>query len=303
MSEIVLLDGGMGQELIARSSQSPSPLWSARVLLDEPDLVAAVHRDYLEAGATVLILNTYSATPQRLAQHASEDLFATLQSRACEIATRVREDSGQDVAIAGCLPPLVASYHPEVSPGHDAALATYRRIVAAQAEHVDLLLGETLASLSEATAAATAALESDLPVWISLTITDDDSGTLRSGEPLDEAVNALRELGVDARLLNCSRPEAISASWSRFTSDGGVTGAYANGFTSIAGLTPGATVDALEARRDLAPAAYADYAMTWVEQGASIVGGCCEVGPAHIQHLRERLERAGYSVIRPRPQA
>lgn len=299
MSEIVLLDGGMGQELIARSSQPPSPLWSARVLLDEPELVAAVHRDYIDAGATVLTLNTYSATPQRLAAQASEGLFAELQASACEIVTRARDDSGRDVAIAGCLPPLVASYHPEVSPAHDEALATYRRIVAAQAEHVDVFLGETLASVSEATAAAAAALESGLPVWISLTIADDGSGTLRSGEPLAEGVAALRELGVDARLLNCSRPEAVSAAWSGFASGGGVTGAYANGFTSIAALTPGATVDALEARRDLSPAAYADFAMAWVEQGASIVGGCCEVGPAHIRHLRERLEAASHSVVRP----
>lgn len=299
MSEIVLLDGGMGQELIARSSSPPSPLWSAKVLLDEPDLVAAVHRDYIDAGATVLTLNAYAVTPQRLASHASEDLFETLQAQACDIATRARDASGRDVAIAGCLPPLVASYHPEVSPGYDAALATYRRIIAAQAEHVDLFLGETLASTAEATAAATAALESGLPVWISLTITDDDSITLRSGEPLAEAVAALREVGVDARLLNCSRPEAITAAWEDFASGGGVTGAYANGFTSIDGLKPGGTVDALEARRDLSPAAYADFAMAWVEQGASIVGGCCEVGPAHIRQLRERLEAAGHTVVRP----
>lgn len=299
MSEIVLLDGGMGQELIARSSQPASPLWSAKVLVDESELVAAVHRDYIDAGATVLTLNTYAVTPQRLAAHASEDLFPTLQAQACEILTRVRDESGRDVAIAGCLPPLVASYHPEVSPGHEAALASYRRIVAAQAEHVDLFLGETLASTAEATAAARAALESGLPVWISLTVTDDDRVTLRSGEPLAEGVAALRELGVDARLLNCSRPEAIDAAWGVFASGGGVLGAYANGFTSIAGLQPGGTVDALEARRDLSPAAYADFALSWVEQGATIVGGCCEVGPAHIRELRARLEAAGHTVVRP----
>jgi S-methylmethionine-dependent homocysteine/selenocysteine methylase len=299
MNEIVLLDGGMGQELIARSSQPASPLWSAKVLVDEPHLVAAVHRDYIEAGATVLTLNTYAVTPQRLAAQGREDLFEPLQAQACALVTRVRDESGRDVAIAGCLPPLVASYHPEVSPSYETALASYRRIVAAQAEHVDLFLGETLASTTEASAAAQAALESDLPVWISLTITDDTSITLRDGEPLAEGVAALRKLGVDARLLNCSRPEAISAAWEVFATGGGVTGAYANGFTSIEGLKPGGTVDALEARRDLSPEAYADFALGWVEHGASIVGGCCEVGPAHIRRLRERLEATGHTVVRP----
>ena len=299
MNEIILLDGGMGQELIARSSQPASPLWSAKVLLDEPQLVAAVHRDYIDAGATLLTLNTYAVTPQRLAAQGREELFETLQAQACDILTHARDESGRDVAIAGCLPPLVASYHPEVSPTYDAALAAYRRIVAAQAAHVDLFLGETLASAAEASAAARAALETELPVWISLTISDDDSITLRDGEPLTEGVVALRELGVDARLLNCSRPEAITAAWDAFAGGGGVTGAYANGFTSIDGLKPGGTVDALEARRDLSPEAYADFAMSWVERGASIVGGCCEVGPAHIRRLRERLEAAGHSVVRP----
>ena len=101
MNDIVLLDGGMGQELIARSSQPASPLWSAKVLVDEPQLVAAVHRDYIDAGATVLTLNTYAVTPQRLAAQGSEELFETLQTQACDIVTRVRDESGRDVAIAG----------------------------------------------------------------------------------------------------------------------------------------------------------------------------------------------------------
>ena len=88
MSRIVLLDGGMGQELIARSSQPPSPLWSAKVMMDEPEIVEAVHRDYIDAGARVITLNAYSATPERLARDASEDLFEPLQAKAIDIAKR-----------------------------------------------------------------------------------------------------------------------------------------------------------------------------------------------------------------------
>lgn len=299
MSGIVLLDGGTGQELIARSGQPPSPLWSAKVMLDEPDLVAEVHRAYIDAGATVLTLNTYSVTPQNLAGFAREDLFEPLQARAVEIARRARDESGRDVALAGCLPPLVASYRPDVSPDPETSLRTFRRLVAAQAEHVDVFLGETLSSVAEVTAAATAGLESGLPTWISVTVRDDDSATLRSGEPLGDALAVLRRLGIDTRLMNCSRPESISAAWPAFAAEPGITGAYANGFTSVESLEPGGTVESLEARHDLPPAAYADFAMTWVEGGASIVGGCCEVGPAHIAHLRSRLESAGHHVVSP----
>ena len=74
-------------------------------------------------------------------------------------------------------------------------------------------------------------------------------------------------------------------------------GGYANGFTAIDALVPGGNVDALSARTDLGPEAYGDFAMSWIDAGASIVGGCCEVGPAHIAHLHQRLVAAGTEFI------
>ncbi|MBD3222646.1 homocysteine S-methyltransferase [bacterium] len=310
MAEIVLLDGGMGQELMARSQQPPSPLWSAQVLLEEPELVEAAHRAFLEAGATVITVNAYSATPERLAREGREDLFPTLQDRAVALARQARDAvlAGREatgaaaagrIAIAGCLPPLVASYRPDLAPAPDQALAMYRRIAAAQADGVDLFLAETLASVDEAVAAATAARETGKPVWVALTLDDDAPTTLRSGEPLSDAMAALADLGVDARLLNCSRPETIDAVWDTFAAAPGICGAYANGFTSVTALVPGGTVDSLEARHDLTPAAHAEVALGWVARGAGIVGGCCEVGPEHIRVLGDRLREAGHTVVAP----
>ena len=71
-------------------------------------------------------------------------------------------------------------------------------------------------------------------------------------------------------------------------------GAYANAFTAVDRLKHGSSVDVLAARDDLGPEAYADFAMGWVAGGATIVGGCCEVGPEHIAVLRDRLRRAGH---------
>ena len=155
MSAITLLDGGMGQELIHRSKHPPSPLWSAKVMMDEPEIVAAVHGEYIAAGAKVLTLNAYSATPERLARDASEDLFKPLQAKAIEIAKVAT--GAHDVTIAGCLPPLFGSYHPENAPDFDVCLATYRRIVAEQKADVDVFLCETLSSIKEVRAAVQAA--------------------------------------------------------------------------------------------------------------------------------------------------
>lgn len=296
-NRVVLLDGGMGQELRARSSQPASPLWSAQVMLDEPHLVTAVHRDFIDAGARVITINTYSATPQRLARDGEPDLFESLQAAALSAAGKAREESGQDVRIAGCLPPLVASYRPELAPDDATCLSAYRRIVEAQAPGVDVFICETMSLAREARAATVAAAESNRPVWTAFTVDDGDGTRLRSGEPLAEAARDIVAAGAERVLVNCSLPEAVTTAMTELAKAGVPFGGYANGFTSVAELEPGGTVDVLEARKDLDPAAYAEHVLRWVEQGATIVGGCCEVGPSHIAALADRLTAAGYRLV------
>jgi len=295
VTKIVLLDGGMGQELIARSSLPPAPLWSAHVMMNEPEIVEAVHRDYIEAGAKVLTLNTYSATPERLARDASEDLFGRLQKQAIEIAGKAKGDV--NITIAGCLPPLFGSYHPENVPAYDICLETYRRIVAQQRDAVDVFLCETMASVKEVEAAVLTAVESGKPVWCAMTVLEEDGTSLRSGEPLADGASAAAKAGAEAVLVNCSRPEALMRSMAVLAASDLPFGGYANGFTKADDLELGGTVDALSARTDLGPDAYADHAMDWVEAGATIVGGCCEVGPAHIAKLAERLREADHQIV------
>lgn len=295
--EIVLLDGGMGQELRRRSRRPASPLWSAQVMLDEPHLVVAAHRDFIDAGARVITVNTYSATPQRLARDGDPSLFESLHAAALSAARRARRESGQDVRLAGCLPPLVASYHPDVVPDEATCLQGYRRMVESQAGAVDLFLCETLSLAREARAATTAAVESNLPVWTSFTVDDGDGTRLRSGEPLAEAAQEAVAAGAERVLVNCSVPEALTTAMGELAGLGVPFGGYANGFVSAVALKPGGTVDALESRTDLDPEAYADHALGWVEQGATVVGGCCEVGPAHIAALADRLTAAGHRLV------
>ncbi len=296
MSGVTLLDGGMGQELLKRSANPPSKLWSAQVLMDEPEIVEAVYLAYINAGARVITLNSYSLTPERLESHGDASQFKTLQAQAIAIAKAARDKAGSNVDIAGCLPPLVASYRPDVTPEFDQSLATYRKVVAEQRDHVDLFLCETLASEKEVRAATIAAVESGKPVWIAMTVEDGDGTLLRSGEPLENGIIAARDAGATAILVNCSWPEALSQAIPELAGFDLPFGAYANGFTSIDQLKPGGTVDALTARTDLGPSAYADHAMSWVEQGATIVGGCCETGPDHIVELARRLKSAGHQI-------
>lgn len=288
---ITILDGGMGQELIARSKNPPSEMWSARVLLDEPDLVTEVHGDYIRAGAEVITINAYSATPERLTQYGHGDLFLPLQKAAIDCARTARDASGKDIKITGCLPPLFSSYNPDLNNDYDVALGIYSQIADAQTDGVDILLAETLGSLLEVRAAATALSGRGKPVWISMSLGEDaDTPALRSGEPLQEALNILDDIGVDAILLNCSLPETISAAMPTLSKVSVPYGAYANGFTAIKKLEMGDIVaEKFSKRTDLTPQGYANFAQTWIDAGATLIGGCCEVGPDHITELSRRF--------------
>ncbi len=293
MAGITLLDGGLGQEIHRRSNAPAHPLWSVKVMMDAPEIVVGAHRDFIEAGADVICINSYAATPSRLERDGDADEFDAAQRRALELAHQAVREAGASAQVAGCLPPLVASYRTEVSKPYEASRDEYRRIVASQREGVDLFIIETMSILAEALAAIDAAKEQAKPIYLSLTISDDGESTLRSGEPLAEALDAVAARGVDGILLNCSLPEAITKAMPLLARTGVRFGAYANGFTSVEALAPGTTVDRLEARSDLGPDAYADHAFHWLDQGATILGGCCEVSPAHIRKLHERLQDAG----------
>ncbi|MEM8842175.1 MAG: homocysteine S-methyltransferase family protein [Pseudomonadota bacterium] len=299
MTAVVLMDGGMGQELIRRATADPTPAWSAEVMDNQPDLVRAVHLENIRAGARVITCNAYSVMPNRLEAVGKVDQFERLQRLACRIALEAREESGADITVAGCLSPFVWSYRPGLNPPVAEMLTVYRDVARIQADYVDVLLCETMGSADEGKAAATAACETGKPVWVSWTLADDDSGRIRSGETLAEANAALQGLPVAARLVNCSRPETVDLALGDLLALGGPVGAYANGFTGIKSyFTAGTTVEGLDARADLGPVQYADFAMRWADRGLSLIGGCCEISPAHIAELNSRLGDAGHNVVR-----
>ncbi len=290
--KITLLDGGMGQELVHRAGDRPTPLWSTQVMVDHPGLVAQVHQDFAAAGATVATTNTYAIHHDRLAGTGMEGQFAVLHARAL---AEVAEVKGR---VAGSIGPLVASYRPDLHPGPEIAQPAYLEIARILEPHCDLLIGETVASIDHAASLLTATVWCDIPTWIAFTVDDEDGTRLRSGELLSDAMNTA-EAGAAAVLVNCSAPEAIPAALEVLGKGKLPYGGYANGFTQITKdfLKDKPTVDALETRRDFTPDVYADHVMNWVDAGATIVGGCCEVGPAHIAAIADRLVAAGHEIV------
>lgn len=292
MTQITLLDGGMGQELVHRAGDNPTPLWSTQIMIDHPGLVEDVHRDFCSAGATIATTNSYAIHRDRLESTGLEAKFEDLHMKALYEAKQA--GAGR---IAGSVGPLGASYRADVMPPHDEAVRKYDEVVALLTPHVDLIICETVVSVASANAILEAAQKSGKPVWIAFTVSDRDGSLLRSGEPLADAL-AVCDVA-EALLVNCSAPEAIPAALDVLAKTGKPYGAYANGFEMITEdfLADKPTVDALSKRRDFTPALYADHAMKWVDQGATIVGGCCEVSPSHIAEIAKRIRAAGHQIV------
>ncbi len=300
----MLLDGGLGQELLHRGMPDAEPsLWSANALLEAPALVQTVHEDYLRAGADILTTNTYATPPERLAEAGLGDQVEALNSTAGRLAEQARDAVGRDALIAGSLPPIRGSYRPDRVGERDVIEPQYREQAEYLAPYVDMFLCETMSTPEEARAAVRGAASTGRPVMVAYTIADPESPAdteprLRNGQSLEEAVQALSDLPVEAILINCSLPESIAAALPALRAHTGrPVGAYANAFTGIPeGFDEQAdAMDATEApgrRDDLDPEAYAEHGANWLRQGALIVGGCCEVGPAHIARLRAVVDEA-----------
>ncbi|MCB1391469.1 MAG: homocysteine S-methyltransferase family protein, partial [Rhodobacteraceae bacterium] len=270
---------------------------ATRVMIDHPGMVKAVHDDYFAAGSSLATSNTYAIHHDRFVKFGLDHRFAEFYDAALNEAEAARASAGHGL-IAGSMGPLVASYRPDTLPPHPEAVAKYAEVAAIMAPRVDLLIGETVASVAHAKALIEGARQGapGKTLWLSMTVEDRDGTKLRSGEPLAAVAPLIPE--VDAILCNCSAPEAMDQAMPVLATFGKPFGAYANGFQQITSdfLKDSPTVDALSARPEMTPELYADYAMGWVAQGATLVGGCCETGPAHIAELARRLRAAGHQI-------
>ncbi len=283
--ELVLLDGALGTELERRGVPTPLPLWSAEAVRSAPQVVRAIHEEYVLAGADLLTTATFRATPRAMAEAGGAEEAARTLDRAVALAREARDKSGvaREVLIAGALAPLEDCYRPELAPPPGEA----EREHAAQAARlaragVDAILVETMNTVAEARAAVRGARPAGLPVLVSFICRS--GSEILSGEPLADAVRAVAELEPDAILVNCTPPDVATRCLdviARATSL--PRGAYANaGAPDLAAGTW---------RRDPAwtPERFAAAAVEWVRRGAQIVGGCCGTTPAHIRAIRDAL--------------
>jgi S-methylmethionine-dependent homocysteine/selenocysteine methylase len=244
-----------------------------------------VHHDFAAAGAQMISTNSYAVVPF----HIGADRFASdgahLAALAGKLAHEVAAQRG--VKVAGSLPPVLGSYRPDLFE-KTAAKAIHEVLIAALSPYADIWLAETLSTIAEGALVSELLSGDERPLWLSFTLKDDGAPALRSGETIAEAAALAKRVGAAALLFNCSAPEVMEAAVAEakdaLSGTDIAIGVYANGFAAKA-EDKDANVDLQQIRPDLDPPRYLDWAHKWVAAGATMVGGCCGIGAAHIAAL------------------
>jgi len=279
----LLLDGALGTELERRGVPAQLPLWSARALLERPEVVAGIHRDYVEAGAEALTANTFRTARRTLAREGHGARARALTRLAVDLARRAAEGAPREVFVLGSEAPLEDCFRPDLVPDDDALAREH-------AEHVedlvrggvDAVLLETMGTVREAAAAARAARAAGIPFLAGFAC--DGAARLLSGEPLEAALEAVAAAGPIAVGANCLPASAIPACLAVLRRAGLPAFVAPN-------LGPPDASGAFTSSEALAPAALAALATGWRAAGVAALGGCCGTGPAHVAALARALGR------------
>ncbi|GAA3195257.1 homocysteine S-methyltransferase [Nonomuraea roseoviolacea subsp. carminata] len=287
MSTLVL-DGGLATHLEALGADLSDELWSARLLMEDPDLIRRVHADYFAAGANVATTASYQASiPGFLRRGASVAQAERLIRLSVELAAQARDEAGGGLVAASVGPYGAylangAEYTGDYDLGEEGLLAWHRpRWEILASAGADLLACETIPSYAEARALARLLKETPgLKAWVSFSCRDGEH--ISDGTPIREAAALFTgDPQVVAVGANCTAPRHVP----------GVIAALSGGLPVVVYPNSGETWDAAN-RRWLGltdPVEYGQAAKEWERAGASLIGGCCRTTPDHIRQIRTHL--------------
>lgn len=286
-----ILDGGMGQELLARGMKPNSTLWSANAILNESyhKLVLDTHMDFIKAGAEVIVTTTFATRYKRLKENNLLNKFDYLNQKAGEIAQKAK-NKFPNIYIAGGLPPQNSTYEAD---DRDDDIITKNFIDQARIlnPYVDFFYFDVWSSIKEVKCGIQAIKDFNKPYLVGIHVSEGTS--LPSGERISEIKNIIDEkaLGV---MLSCVSPENFEKNLFElknlnvpfgFKINGFITTSLKENYTSVFLGKKSNPNEILGKRDDLTPDKIKIIAKKFIENGANIIGGCCETRPSHIQAL------------------
>ncbi len=280
----ILIDGGTGSEMERRDIPSINNAWTCRAALSHPEIVRDVHVEYIEAGANVVISNTFATHKAMLRDAGLEADFAAVNRKAVEIAAEARDVSGRrDVVVAaGMSHWSFTGDEPTVDELERDAVEQAAIMAEAGAE---LFVLEMMSNIERMHRLVMATRTTGLPVWVGLTVGTDEGNlhtpgvmTLRSGELLVDAIAALDGLDVDLVTIMHTDVALIDPCLDvTFDAWDGPVGVYAHSGQEVDGEWGFDDV--------ITPARYAALSSGWLDRGIHVIGGCCGTRPDHIREI------------------
>ena len=291
--ETRVLDGGMGQELLARGVEASGTLWSANALLQEKyhQLLLDTHLDFINSGAEIIVTTTFTTRRMRLRDNGVEDKFEYLNTKAGEIAKKAK-DLKPHVLVAGGLPPQYLTYEVDTRSDEEIKENFYDQAKLLN-PFIDFFYLDVLSSVREFSLAIKAIESFNKPYLIGAHISE--GVKLPSGENISEIMTTIDHKKLLGIMLSCVSPENYEKNLNEIKSLGVPFGFKLNGFITTkpaAGYTntfnkskTGNPNEFLGHREDLIPEKMALFVKKFKEAGATILGGCCETRPAHIKEM------------------
>jgi len=290
-----ILDGGMGQELLNRGLKPKGTLWSAHALIDEAchQMVIDAHLDFINAGAEVIVTTTFTARRLRLIQNDSEKYFEKINIKAVELAQKARDISKKDVLIAGGLPGQKQTYSADLGKDLDLIEKNFYDQAKLLKHGIDFFYLDVMSSGLECEIALKVIETFNLPVLVGIHLRD--NGLLPSGEKINDIVKKYKNNNWLGVIMACISPKAYEVVAKDLQQLDISYGFKLNAFKKIPEDYTVASKDqwgdagnpttVLGKNTDLNESKFYEYAKKFKENGATILGGCCEIRPAHIKAI------------------
>ena len=288
-SEFKILDGGMGQELLARGVKPISNLWSATALMnkDYHQIIKDCHLDFINSGAEIILTNTFGCRRRRLEENQIENRFEELNTTAVKLAKQSVQESGKKVLIAGSLPPQNFTYLPELGDKRKIKKNFYDQAKILN-EGVDLFYLDVLSSFDEIEIAVQSIKDFNKPFVIGIHFKK--NGLLPSGEKLCDVIEKVKNFKPTAITGSCVAYEDVMSVKNDFLNSGLPFGFKVNAFREIpVGWKPDSSNPnlALGKNEDITVLKFQEISKEFIDMGAKLIGGCCEIKPAHIKKITE----------------
>jgi len=294
-----ILDGGMGQELLNRGLKPKGTLWSAHALIDKDchQMVIDSHLDFINAGAEVIVTATFTARRLRLIQNDSEKYFEKINIKAVELASRARDISKKEVLIAGGLPNQKQTYSADLGEDLDLIEKNFYDQAKLLKNGIDFFYLDVLSSGLECQLALKAIESFNLPVLVGIHLRD--NGLLPSGEKISDIVKKYKNKNWLGVIMACISPQAYEAVINDLPNLDIPYGFKLNAFKKIPEDYTVASKDqwgnagnpttVLGINTDLNESKFYEYVKRFKENGATILGGCCEIRPSYIKKISQLL--------------